>query len=65
VVTSDRQVARAAEDHGVRVVSSHTFARQLLALSQPAATPVEPREVRLSEAEIAEWLRLFGEAPEK
>jgi hypothetical protein len=55
---------RAAEDHGVRVISAHTFARQLLAPARPAAAQLEQRDVRLSEAEIAEWLRLFGEAPE-
>lgn len=64
LVTSDRQVARAAEDHGVRVISSHTFARQLIAPTQPAAAPVEQRDVHLSDAEIAEWLRLFGELPD-
>jgi len=64
-VTSDRQVARAAEDHGMRVISSHTFARQLLTPAQSAGAQVEQRDIRLSEAEIAEWLRLFGEAPEK
>ena len=64
LVTSDRQVARAAEDHGVRVIGSHTFARQLIAPARPAATQPEQRDVRLSEAEIAEWLRLFGELPD-
>ena len=64
LVTSDRQVARAAEEHGVRVISSHAFARQLRAPAQPAAAPAEQRDVRLSEAQIEEWLRLFGEAPE-
>jgi len=65
LVTSDRQVVRAAEDRGVRVISSHTFARQLLTPAQSAGAQVEQRDIRLSEAEIAEWLRLFGEAPEK
>jgi hypothetical protein len=56
---------RAAEDHGVRVISSHVFARQLLAPTQPAApAQAEQRDIRLSEAQIEEWLRLFGEAPE-
>jgi uncharacterized protein len=64
VVTSDRKVARAAEEYSVRVISSHTFARQLLAPTQPTAAPAEQRDLRPSEAEIAEWLRLFGEAPE-
>ncbi len=66
LVTSDRQVVRAAEDHGVRVISSHAFARQLTAPARPtAAAQEEQRDVRLSEAEIEEWLRLFGELPEE
>jgi uncharacterized protein len=65
-VTSDRQVVRAAEDHGVRVISSHAFARQLTAPARPTApAQEEQRDVRLSEAEIEEWLRLFGELPEE
>jgi uncharacterized protein len=65
LVTSDRQVMRAAQDHGVRVISSHIFARQLTAPARPAAVLEEQRDVRLSEAEIDEWLRLFGETPEE
>ena len=64
LVTSDRQVMRAAQDHGVRVISSHIFARQLTAPARPAAVLEEQRDVRLSEAEIDEWLRLFGETPD-
>ena len=65
LVTSDRQVARAAEDRGVRVISSHDFARQLTAPPKPAASsPEERRDARPSETEIAEWLRLFGEPPD-
>jgi predicted RNA-binding protein with PIN domain len=65
LVTSDRQIARAAEEHGVRVISSHVFARQLLAPARPAATQEEQRDIRLSEAEIEKWLRLFGEEPDE
>jgi uncharacterized protein len=66
LVTSDRQVARAAEERGVRVISSHEFARQLTAPAKPApASHEERRDMRLSEAEIEEWLRLFGESPEE
>ena len=65
LVTSDRQVARAAEDRGVRVISSHEFARQLTAPPKPAAASNEERrDARLSEAEIDEWLRLFGASPD-
>ena len=65
VVTSDRQVARAAEERGVRVISSHEFARQLTTSARrPAASQEERRDARLSEAEVEEWLRLFGESPD-
>jgi uncharacterized protein len=64
LVTSDRQVARVGQDCGVRVVSSHEFARRLTAPAPPTlASQDERRDVRLSEAEIEEWLRLFGEPP--
>jgi predicted RNA-binding protein with PIN domain len=65
LVTSDREVARVAEERGVRVISSHDFARQLIATPKPAAAQAERRDIRMSEAEIEEWLRLFGESPEE
>src|SRR5262249_5287013 len=66
LITSDRQVARAAEERGVRVISSHEFARQLtISAGRPAASQEERRDARLSEAEIEEWLRLFGESLEE
>ena len=66
LVSSDRQVARAAEERGVRVIGARDFAAQLLALAAPPAPSAEKKEdVRLSEAEIAEWLRLFGESPDE
>ena len=64
LVTSDRQVMHAAEEYGVRVISSHVFVRQLLASSQPATAPQEQRDIRQSDAQIDEWLRLFGELPD-
>jgi predicted RNA-binding protein with PIN domain len=64
LVTSDRQVARVAEERGVRVLGSQEFARQLLGPARPpSAAREEKRDVRLSEAEVEEWLRIFGEAP--
>lgn len=60
LVTSDRQVARAAEEHGVKVISSQEFARQLLASgAKPTPPPEEKRDAPLSEAEIAEWTEFF------
>jgi predicted RNA-binding protein with PIN domain len=62
LVTSDRQVARAAEERGMRVISAREFAQQLLRPARQSATPPEEqRDVRLSPAEVDEWLKLFGE----
>lgn len=64
VVTSDRVIARAASQRGIAVVTSARFAAQLVpaAARTPRAPllPPEKPERRLSEAEIAEWLNLFG-----
>jgi hypothetical protein len=49
-------------------MSAHEFAAQLRSSGTPNArrphTEEKPRDVRLSEAEIAEWMRLFGEEPD-
>ena len=65
LVTSDRALARVAEERRVRVIDSRTFAAQL---SQPhpkrpqSAHPIEKKhDVHLSDAEIQEWLKMFGE----
>jgi hypothetical protein len=62
VVTSDRAVARAAEDRGVAVIDSARFAGLLLAPpKQSRAAPKPPKRERpLSDAEVAEWMRIFG-----
>ena len=67
VITSDRIVARAAADRNIHVISSHDFARQLSGPPpQTSVQPVEkPRDVRLSPAQVNEWLRIFGEQPEE
>jgi predicted RNA-binding protein with PIN domain len=66
LVTSDRQVMRVAEERGVKVISSQEFARQLLAApARVAAPPEEKRDVQLSEAEIAEWMEIFQNRPDK
>lgn len=64
LISSDRAVARAALDRGIKVVDARTFAAQLAPTPRHGAAPAEKREVRLSEAEVAEWMRLFGEDPE-
>jgi predicted RNA-binding protein with PIN domain len=66
LVTSDRQLGRGAEERGVRVISSVEFARRLLEPARSAAAPqAEQRDVRLSAAEIEEWLKIFGEPPDQ
>ena len=65
LVSSDRQVRRVAEECGVRVIGAREFAAQLRAPNVPARPPAEKPEARLSSAEIAEWLRIFGEASEE
>lgn len=65
LVTSDRQLVSAAKEHGVRVINSHRFAEQLDPGSPSPPPSLEQKyDRRLSEAEIAEWLRLFGEDPD-
>jgi predicted RNA-binding protein with PIN domain len=62
LVSSDRQVARVAEECGVRVIGAREFAAQLRAPAAPPP-PAEKPDARLSEAEVEEWLRVFGEIP--
>jgi len=57
VVTSDREIMTAVEQRGARVVSAETFAAELSAA--PAAD--RPDDVQLTEAQVKEWLALFGE----
>ncbi len=66
VITSDRAVARAAADRGVKVISSVEFARELSAPppSRRPAAKEKAEDVRLSAAEVNEWLRMFGEEPD-
>ncbi len=59
VVSSDHEVQGAAAAAHAHVVSSEQFAQQLGALRRSGATPIG--EKQLSEQELAEWLRLFGD----
>jgi uncharacterized protein len=66
LVTSDRQLARAAEERGVRVISSQEFAGWLLEPEGQRRAPEDGKPDRhLSDAEVAEWLRIFGEPPDE
>ena len=66
LVTSDRRVALVGRELGVKVVGSQEFARKLAEPAAPEAPHAEQKyDVRLSEAEVEEWLRIFGEPPDK
>jgi predicted RNA-binding protein with PIN domain len=57
VVTSDRQVAAAAQAQGARVIRAEEFATQL---STPR-TVAAAQDVHLSAEEVEEWLEVFGD----
>jgi predicted RNA-binding protein with PIN domain len=57
VVTSDGQVIAAAQARGARVVRSEELAARL---ETPCSTGDEEKDVHLSDAEIEEWLKVFG-----
>jgi hypothetical protein len=74
VVTSDRAVAGEARARGIVVVSSDEFANRLLTPEEPSTkrrVPDKPRETNESykhrtpsQAEVEEWLRIFGDDAE-
>lgn len=71
VVSSDRQVQGEARSHQTAVISSESFAAELTALLPARQEPEKgrqkprlkraPGETRLSQDELDEWMRLFGE----
>jgi predicted RNA-binding protein with PIN domain len=68
LVTSDRAVVRAAQDCRVRVIDARAFAAELCSptkRAKPAPAPDQKRDIHMSDAEIAEWMRIFGEEPEQ
>ena len=61
VVSSDFQVQASARWARAQIVSSDQFANQLKqALISAEDTSGEPREPRLDDEELEDWLRLFG-----
>lgn len=63
LISSDRVVMAAAEARGMRAIFAEVFAAQMEEERQPP--PPAPTEPALSDAEIAEWLDLFGPVPER
>jgi predicted RNA-binding protein with PIN domain len=61
VVSSDQEIARAAEAAGARALSSEQFATQLEDDDSPAPDAAEADAPVVSEAEVEDWLRLFGQ----
>jgi len=62
VVSSDRQVQAEARVRQARAVPSEQFASELQsALRQAASTSPADSGNRMDEAELGEWLKLFGE----
>ncbi len=60
LVTSDRQVQAEGRAVQAQVISSEEFAR-LVDETQRAAPPHSQPPAGMSDAELADWLRLFGE----
>ena len=59
VVSSDRQVQAEARAAQAEVVSSDSFARLLQQARNSASKPTDER--KLSNQEVEDWLKLFGE----
>ena len=62
LVSADRVLIQAARARGVHVIDARAFGIQLgTPRARSASQPPEKREQPLSDPEIQEWLRLFGE----
>jgi predicted RNA-binding protein with PIN domain len=62
VITSDREIDMYARLCGVKVESSQTFA---LAMTRNPSSDLEKKNSHpISEKELDEWMRLFGQKPE-
>jgi predicted RNA-binding protein with PIN domain len=60
VVTSDRQIAAVVKAVHATLLSSQEFAK-LLQKTLDSAEEMNRQDKALGDAEVAEWLRLFGE----
>ena len=67
VVSTDRQVRKAARRRRAKSLSSAEYLVQMLGRSErPAPRPRDPREKRhgVADGELGEWLEMFGIDPE-
>ncbi len=64
LVTSDQAIIKTAVIRKMKYLRSETFAAHLAETGAARQTPVEPEDPRLSQAEIEEWLELFGPVDE-
>ncbi len=64
VVTTDREIIAAARQRRMASHSSEQFAEELRPREVEAPDPEETSDPQLDEAEINEWLALFGPEPE-
>lgn len=62
-VSSDERVLRVAKQRGMKIIRSKEFAEGHL--NKPITPPRSTKDgnVKMSNAELSEWLRLFGEDP--
>jgi len=76
LVTSDREIIRAAQALRIRFLQSEQFVERMgFVFAEPkvekevkkdtAVSPAKPTDPKVSEAEIQEWLDLFGPVPER
>lgn len=60
IVSSDHDVKAAAQKRKIQTLTSAEFAALLKKPPKPVVDAGEAADVRLSEAEVDEWLKLFG-----
>ncbi|MCB8983139.1 MAG: NYN domain-containing protein [Ardenticatenaceae bacterium] len=76
LVTSDREIIRVAQAQRIRFLQSEQFIERMgFVFAEPktekegeketAVPPAKPTDPKISEAEIQEWLDLFGPVPER
>ena len=63
LVSSDRAIISAAAERGMPYIFAEVFAAQMEEERQPP--PPEPEQPTLSDAEVAQWMALFGPVPER